>query len=71
MKAAKKFLCIVRPRYKQLVISMEAFVDISKLSTEDLLYIFIQIFSGTNGTVYLRLKNCFLELPTLGRNFQP
>jgi hypothetical protein len=35
-KAAKKFLRVVRPRYKQLVISMEPFVDISKLSIEEI-----------------------------------
>jgi hypothetical protein len=32
----KKFLRIVRPRYKQLVISMEAFVDLSQLSIEEI-----------------------------------
>jgi hypothetical protein len=35
-KATKKFMCVVRPRYKQLVTSMEAFVDISKLSIEEI-----------------------------------
>jgi hypothetical protein len=35
-KAAKKFLRVVRPRYKQLAISMEDFVDISKLSIEEI-----------------------------------
>jgi hypothetical protein len=35
-KAVKKFLRIVRPRYKQLVISMEAFVDLSQLSIEEI-----------------------------------
>jgi transposase InsO family protein len=35
-KAVKKFLRIVRPRYKQLVISMEAFVDLSNLSIEEI-----------------------------------
>lgn len=34
-KAIKKYLCVVRPRYKQLVISMEAFVGLSKLSIEE------------------------------------
>jgi hypothetical protein len=33
-KAIKKYLRVVRPRYKQLVVSMEAFVDLSKLSIE-------------------------------------
>lgn len=32
----KKFLCVVRWRYKQLVVSMEAFVDLSKLSIEEI-----------------------------------
>jgi transposase InsO family protein len=36
VKVIKKFLCVVRPRYKQLVVSMEAFVDLSKLSIEEL-----------------------------------
>jgi hypothetical protein len=36
-KASKKFLRVVKPRYKQLAISMEAFVDISKLSTEEII----------------------------------
>jgi hypothetical protein len=35
-KAVKKYLRVVRPRYKQLVVSMEAFVDISKLSIEEI-----------------------------------
>jgi hypothetical protein len=35
-KATKKFLRVVRPRYKQLVISMEASVDISNLSIEEI-----------------------------------
>jgi hypothetical protein len=34
-KAIKKFLHAVRPRYKQLVVSMEAFVELSKLSVEE------------------------------------
>lgn len=34
-KAVKKYLRIVRPRYKQLVISMEAFADLSKMSVEE------------------------------------
>lgn len=35
-KAVKKYLRVVRPRYKQLVVSMEAFVDLSKLSIEEI-----------------------------------
>jgi hypothetical protein len=35
VKAIKKFLRVVRPRYKHLVVSMEAFVDLSKLSIEE------------------------------------
>jgi hypothetical protein len=35
-KAVNKFLRIVRPRYKQLVISMEDFVDLSQLSIEEI-----------------------------------
>jgi hypothetical protein len=35
-KVVKKFLCVVRWRYKQLVVSMEAFVDLSKLSIEEI-----------------------------------
>jgi hypothetical protein len=35
-KAVKKFLRVVRPRYKQLVVSMEAFVDLSQLSIEEI-----------------------------------
>jgi transposase InsO family protein len=35
VKAIKKFLSVVRPSYKQLVVSMEAFVDLSKLSIDE------------------------------------
>jgi hypothetical protein len=35
-KAVKKYLRVVRPRYKQFVVSMEAFVDLSKLSIEEI-----------------------------------
>jgi hypothetical protein len=34
-KALKKFLCVVRPMYKQLILSMEAFGDLSKLTIEE------------------------------------
>jgi hypothetical protein len=36
LKAVKKFLRLVRPRYKQLVVSMEAFADVSKMSIEEI-----------------------------------
>ncbi|XP_025815691.1 uncharacterized protein LOC112892792 [Panicum hallii] len=35
-KAVKKYLRVVRPRYKHLVVSMEAFADLSKLSVEEI-----------------------------------
>jgi hypothetical protein len=35
-KAVKKYLRVVWPRCKQLVVSMEAFVDVSKLSIEEI-----------------------------------
>jgi hypothetical protein len=35
-KAVKKYMCIVRLMYKQLVVTMEAFVDLSKLSIEEI-----------------------------------
>jgi hypothetical protein len=35
-KAVKKYLRVVRARYKHLVVSMEAFVDISKLTIEEI-----------------------------------
>lgn len=35
-KAVLKYLRVVRSRYKQLVVSMEAFVDLSKLSIEEI-----------------------------------
>ena len=34
-KVVAKYLCVVRPRYKQLVISIETLLDISKLSIEE------------------------------------
>jgi hypothetical protein len=36
LKAVKKYLRVVRPRYKQLVVTMEAFVDLSTLSIEEI-----------------------------------
>jgi hypothetical protein len=35
-KAVKKYLRVVRVRYKHLVVSMEAFIDISKLTIEEI-----------------------------------
>lgn len=34
-KALKKYLCVVHSRYKQLIVSMEAFADLSKLTIEE------------------------------------
>ena len=34
-KVVAKYLCVVRSRYKQLVISIEMLLDISKLSIEE------------------------------------
>ncbi|CAN6173886.1 unnamed protein product [Urochloa humidicola] len=36
VKAVKKYLRVIRPRYKHLVIPMEAFVDLSTLTIEDI-----------------------------------
>jgi hypothetical protein len=36
VKAVKKYLRVVRPRYKNLVVSVEAFADLSKLSIEEI-----------------------------------
>jgi hypothetical protein len=36
LKAVKKYLRVVCPRYKQLVVTMEAFVDLSTLSIEEI-----------------------------------
>jgi hypothetical protein len=35
-KAVKKYLCVIHLRYKQLVVTMEAFVDLSKFSIEEI-----------------------------------